>query len=72
MYGFENLRERAEKVDAAIEEVKAIHTAMDEVCKIKEKVALASYGISVSDTSTDESDSSEEWTSLSKSRKIQP
>ena len=65
VYGFENLRERAQKVDTAIEEVKAIRTAMDEVCKIKEKAALALYGISVSDMSTDESDSGEEWTSLS-------
>ena len=38
VYGFENLRERAQKVDTAIE---------------------------VSDISTDESDSGEEWTSLS-------
>ena len=53
-FGLDRITERAQQVENAIEEAKAIPSAIESISKIQEKTALAQFGVKFSD----ESDSS--------------
>ena len=65
-FGFDNMTERSLRFENAIEEIKATREAINSLCKVQEKVALAEYGIYLSsDSESTERDSDE--TSLTES-----
>ena len=56
-FGLEHMTERAERVQRTIEEAKAIRSAIQSISETQEKVALAEFGIQMSDESDSGTDS---------------
>ena len=58
-FGFDNMTTRSQRFEDAINEIRATREAIDSLCKIQEKVALAEYGIYISSDSEDMTDGEE-------------
>ena len=56
-FGLEHMTERAERVQRTIEEAKAIRSAIQSISETQKKVALAEFGIQMSDESDSGTDS---------------
>ena len=59
-YGFERMTERSVQVEEAIVEARRIHEAVEDIAMIQDKALLASFGIGLSSSSSDETDLDDE------------